>query len=275
VTELSAVVVLHDSEPELRRLLASIDAHLPGRVELVVVDTGSADGGAAVAREWGATVVDLPDNPGFGPANNAGVAHVSHDVTALLNPDVELLDDGLLELTEAARATDALHFPRLLNPDGTVQDTAHPPPGTWREVARALLPHRAVSQPYATGDGVGWVIAAAVVARTQTLRRLGPFDPDAFMFYEDMDLCLRADVPLALKTGVVLRHEGGHSTGPAKIADEARRRRAVVEQNLGRAALRRDDLAQALTFARTAAWKPRSRAQLKALRDARRGSTPA
>ena len=275
MTDFSAVIVLHDSERHLRKLLASLDAHLPGRVEVIAVDTGSRDRGAAIARDWGATVVDLPDNPGFGAANNAGVARASHDVTALLNPDVELLDAGLASLAEAARERDALHFPRLLNPDGSVQDSAHPAPGTWREVARALLPHRVVAQPYATARGVGWVIAAAVMARTTTLRRLGPFDPDAFLFYEDMELCLRADVPLVLRTDVALRHEGGHSTGESRIAEEARRRRAVIATQLGPRALRRDDLAQALSFARTAAWKPRSRAQLQALREARRGSTAA
>ena len=28
-----------------------------------------------------------------------------------------------------------------------------------------------------------------------TLRALGPFDADAFLFYEDLDLCLRARAP--------------------------------------------------------------------------------
>ena len=46
----SVVVVLHDSAAELRALLASIDAHLPARPQLIVVDSGSTDDGAARAR---------------------------------------------------------------------------------------------------------------------------------------------------------------------------------------------------------------------------------
>ena len=42
----TAVVVLHDSEPELRALLASIARHLDESPQLVVVDSGSRDGGA-------------------------------------------------------------------------------------------------------------------------------------------------------------------------------------------------------------------------------------
>src|SRR5207247_6527411 len=42
----SAVVVIHDSGPELARLLDSIARHLDPAPELIVVDTGPADGGA-------------------------------------------------------------------------------------------------------------------------------------------------------------------------------------------------------------------------------------
>ncbi|HEX5924192.1 MAG TPA: hypothetical protein VFY45_10200, partial [Baekduia sp.] len=58
----------------------------------------------------------------------------------------------------------------------------------------------------------------------------------------------------------------------------AARRRAVVRANLGRRALALDDAAQALTFATHAAARTvlrrdaaRERAQLRALRSARRG----
>ena len=42
-------------------------------------------------------------NPGFGAGNNAGIELVREPVTALVNPDVELLDDGLARLAELAR----------------------------------------------------------------------------------------------------------------------------------------------------------------------------
>ena len=266
---ISVVTVIHNSAEHLTRLLASLDQHLP-QAQVIVADSGSSDDGAQIARDAGAEILDLPDNPGFGPANNAGVARARHDVTALLNPDVELLDDGLQRL--AARTTDGtLLFPRLLNPDGSVQDTAHPLPGTTGEILRAFLPHRLAPQPYRAESTreIGWAIAAAVVARTATLRALGPFDPQAFMFYEDLDLCLRAD-RCELHPDVALRHVGGHSTGPDRLSVEATRRREVIGERLGAKALRRDDLAQALTFLRAGARSRRAREQLAALRVARR-----
>jgi N-acetylglucosaminyl-diphospho-decaprenol L-rhamnosyltransferase len=289
----TAVVVIHDSERELAALLDSLDRHLPAAPELVVVDTGSRDRGPELARARGAEVVSLPDNPGFGPANNAGVARASHEVTALLNPDVELLDAGLLDLVERAAARDALVVPRLLEADGSVQRSAHPLPGRLGSLVPAvvhppLLPRglREGAEPWRAERPrtVGWAIAACLVARTATLRALGPFDPATFLFFEDLDLCLRAraaGVPTELHPEVRLRHAGGHATerrfGGEPHDLQAGRRRDVVRARLGRRALALDDLAQALTFATRAAGRTvvgrdssRQRAQLRALWRARR-----
>jgi len=292
----TAVVVLHDSEPELRALLDSIARHLAAPPQLVVVDGGSSDGGAARAREHGAEVVELPGNPGFGAASNAGLAHARHDVAVLLNPDCELIDGSLAALAALARARPhALHAPRLLNRDGSVQRSAHPLPGTPgalipalvhppllpRELRERAEPHRA-----RTPRTVGWAIAACLAAHTGTLRGLGPFDPAVHLFAEDMDLCLRArraGIPTVLHPELRLRHAGGHATlrhgEPYELL--ARRRRETVGRTLGRRAQRLDDLAQALTFAtRTAGHTllggdaERPRRQLVALRRAGGLPTP-
>jgi N-acetylglucosaminyl-diphospho-decaprenol L-rhamnosyltransferase len=288
---LSIVTVLHQSAPELPRLLGSIDAHLHPRPEIVAVDSGSTDGGADLAREAGAEVIVLEGNLGFGAATNTGVRQARNDVTALLNPDCELLDGSLAELAARAATTDALLVPRLLDPDGSPQRSAHPLPGRPASLLRAVLPGPALPQPHRARRtrAVGWAIAACLVARTELLQRLGPFDPDAFLFYEDLDLCLRAreaGVPTVLHPDVRVRHLGGRSTERAFGAEpfelQARRRREVVGARLGRGALRVDDAAQALTFGLRAAVgrdRRRSVAALNALRAARadqrtmRGST--
>jgi GT2 family glycosyltransferase len=290
---LTLVVVIHDSRADLERLLATVERHLDPAPEIVVVDSGSRDGGAQSARAAGAQVIELGANPGFGAANNAGVARAHGEVCALVNPDVELLDGGLARLAELAGGPPALLVPRLLNPDGTVQRSAHPRPGTPTALIPALvhprvLPRRARehADPWRAEQPrpVGWAIAACVVARSALLRRLGPFDPEAFLFYEDLDLCLRAaemGVPTLLRPDVALLHRGGHSTGPAYGGEPhellARRRREVIRARLGARALRLDDLAQGLTFATRAAGRlglgreaRRPYAQLAALRAARR-----
>jgi N-acetylglucosaminyl-diphospho-decaprenol L-rhamnosyltransferase len=292
VTGFAIVTVIHDSAPDLARLLDSVERHLHPPPPVIVVDSGSSDDGPILARERGARVIALDDNRGFGAGSNAGLELVKEPVTALVNPDVELPDGGLARLAGEAGGTDALLAPRLLNSDGSVQDSAHPPPGRLEGLVPALLPRpllpgrlRERYEPWRSDRPrpVGWAVAACLVARTALLRRLGPFDPDAFLFYEDMELCLRArreGVPTLLRPDVALRHRGGASVGPAlggaDLAMRARRRRAVVAQE-GRVPLLLDDIVEAATYATRAAAKRLTgrggeieTARLRALREARR-----
>jgi N-acetylglucosaminyl-diphospho-decaprenol L-rhamnosyltransferase len=292
----TVVVVLHDSAAELAVLLRSIDVHLSERPQLVVVDTGSPDGGAERAATWGAEVVQRRDNPGFGAASNAGLERARHDASVLLNPDCELLDGSLSALAALARSCPrALHAPRLLHADGTVQRSAHPLPGTVGALAGAalhppLLPRgmRERIEPWRAGRArtVGWAIAACLAGETRALRRLGPFDPTAHLFAEDMELCLRAraaGMPTVLHPRLRVRHAGGHAVMRAGEPFEllAARRRAVVGAIRGDRALALDDAAQALTFASRAVGHAvlggdvrRPARQLVALARARWGETP-
>jgi GT2 family glycosyltransferase len=264
----TVVVVLHDSAAELAVLLRSIEARPGERPQLVVVDTGRDDGGAALAAQRGADVLERRENPGFGAACNAGVERARHEACVLLNPDCELLDDSLAALAALCLAYPrALHAPRLLDADGGVQRSAHPVPGTVGALAGAalhppLLPQslRFRLEPYRAERPrtVGWAVGACLAGATATLRGLGPFDPDAHLFAEDMELCLRAraaGVPTVLHPQLRLRHTGGHSTRrdgePYELL--ARRRRAVVGATRGARAATLDDLAQGLTFASRAA----------------------
>jgi GT2 family glycosyltransferase len=186
----------------------------------------------------------------------------------LLNPDCELLDGSLGLLAGwAAAVPGALHAPRLLDPDGSVQRSAHPLPGTVGALLAAplhppLLPPsvRERVEPYRADRPrtVGWAIGACLAGTTEALRRLGPFDPTVHLFAEDMELCLRAraaGMPTVLHPELRIRHAGGHATLRAGEPFEllTRRRRAVVGATRGEVALRLDDAAQALTFASRAA----------------------
>jgi GT2 family glycosyltransferase len=253
----AAVVVLHRSRTELATLLATVPSP-----QLVVVDTGPDDGGAELARQHGATVIERRDNPGFGAACNAGLDHVTEPVTVLLNPDTEDIRGDIARLAHRAHAK-GLHAPRLV-PE---QRSVHPLPGTWGAFLPALLPvHPVRAEPFRAQRPrtVGWAVAACLAGQTRLLR----FDERIFMWAEDMDLCLRArqdGVRTFFHPDLEVRHTGRHSVADEPFAALARNRREVIERNLGRAARRRDDAAQLLTFA-ARAWKgPRERAQLHTL----------
>jgi GT2 family glycosyltransferase len=260
----SVVVVAHRSRRELETLLPA----LPGGAEVIVVDTDGSAAGLDRVR-----IVERHDNPGFGPANNAGVAQATHDVCVLLNPDIVASPGAAAQLAVLAAGRGALVVPRLRNADGSIQRSAFALPGRPSGVLTALTPGPLRREPWRARAPrvVGWALAAALAAPTELLRRLGPFDPDAFLFYEDMDLCLRAraaGIPTVLHPEVELIHTGGHSYGTAPSDLLARRRREVVGANLGARAVRLDDAAQIAEFA-ARSWRGRDRARLRAVLDAR------
>ena len=287
---LSIITVIHDSAGPLQRLLGSLALLGSPAPEVICVDSGSSDDGPAVAARAGATVISLDGNPGFGAACNAGVAAAGGPACVLLNPDTRLVDDGLLRLADIASRSRAILAPRLLNPDGSLQRSAHPVPGGPGAVARAFVPPRLLPtplavrlEPFRSGVPVvvGWAIGACLVASTRLFRELGPFDPEAFLYAEDMDLCLRAraaGAPVVYRPDVEVIHEGGHSTETAikelpRLEMQARRRREVVDSQLGAPAVRRDDIAETATYGLRALVGRRrgeNLAKLRALREAQK-----
>ena len=271
MTGFAAVVVLHRSRAELAQLLPTLHAD-----QLIVVDAGPDDGGAQLARDHGAELIERRDNPGFGAANNLALERVRQPVTILLNPDVIVHGDALERLTERTHRP-GLHAPRLLDADGSVQRSAHPLPGTLGALLPALIhppllprPIRDRAEPHRADAPrtVGWAIAACLAARTPMPR----FDPAIHLFAEDMDLCLRArahGLPTHYHPDIAVTHTGRHSVGDEPFQTLARERRNAIARTRGRTARRLDDAAQLLTFATRALAKhphnERERAQLDAL----------
>ena len=137
------MTVTHNSERELEALLASVDRHLPG-VRVIVVDNGSSDRSVEVARgRRSVTAVSLDAQPGLRRRRATAAWRRSRArAVAFVNPDVELLDDSLLELaSEALRADrpERLLAPRVLNGDLSDQDSVHPRPASAADLVRALV----------------------------------------------------------------------------------------------------------------------------------------
>jgi GT2 family glycosyltransferase len=219
------------------------------------------------------------------------VAAAKEPVTVLLNPDVELVD-GSLALLADGLAGDEIRAPLVLKPDGSRQDSAQAEPASPQAAAIALVPPVLMPPPLrraacpwtdVSPRKVGWAVACCLLARTDTLRRLGPFDERTFLYGEDLDLGLRAaDAGVAtwFRPDARVIHHGAHSTSVSFGGEPyellARRRREVVRERRGARATRVDDLLQLATFANRLTLKRlarrdgrREREQLQALRSAR------
>jgi GT2 family glycosyltransferase len=225
---ITAVVVNFNGGERLRQCLASLGAPRPD-LEVVLVDNGSSDGSLAMVREEFPYVRVLAQtaNLGFGAANNLAAATTSGEALLLLNADAWLEPDALTILARRLAADDrlALVAPRLVYPDGRRQFSWSPERGVLGEAMQRLRnPHEGSAWAHgrlalalARLAGRPWFTAACVLVRTAAFRGVGGFDEGFFMYFEDVDLCVRlraAGWRLAEEPAAVARHAGGFARHP-------------------------------------------------------------
>ena len=90
----------------LERCLRALEVD-PSRKRVIVVDNASGDGTVEIVREsFGAvTLVELPENLGFGRAVNAGVRAGTAEAIVLINNDV-LVEPGFVGAITSPLAQD-------------------------------------------------------------------------------------------------------------------------------------------------------------------------
>lgn len=127
--EVSLCMIVRDEEATLARCLASI---APSVSEIVVVDTGSADGTRDVAKAFGALVVCAPWRNDFAAARNVALAFATMPWILALDADEEWApagneDGGALRrfLAERAEREGKLGYNALIESDIGAEPSVH------------------------------------------------------------------------------------------------------------------------------------------------------
>jgi GT2 family glycosyltransferase len=214
--DVAIVIVNHEARESLVECLTSLPAATPGlRTEVFVVDNASRDGSAElVSRRFpGIKLIASEENLGFARACNLAIARTQAPFILLLNPDTVCRPAAvtkLLHLLES-RPRAAAVGPRLVYPDGTLQASAFRIPTllvectdtlgfmrilpqAWLQRAsllQGLLPASGHFDPHDTTRRVDFVIGACLLLRRAALQEVGPIDESFFLYYEEIDLCLR------------------------------------------------------------------------------------
>ena len=168
---------------------------------IVVVDNGSIDGSEGVLRgRW--TDVDFLQtgaNLGYSGGNNAGIRHaLAHGAAYiwLLNNDARVAPDALTYMVDVLDRQPAvgivgakvyyLDRPEVILSAGGAVDLERG--GAVRHIGGERNDDGAYDAPAA----VDWVAGCSMMVRREVFASIGPFDDNYFLYFEDVDLCLRA-----------------------------------------------------------------------------------
>jgi len=205
---LSIIVVSYNTREFICSCLNSIKKCLDGLTyEIIVVDNHSVDGSCQLIHE------DFPDlllmenreNLGFAKAVNRGYKKTGGKYLLILNPDVEILPgsiDKMIHFLEEYPETGLL-LPKLLNPDGSLQFSCRTfynflillfrrtPLGKVFPNHRIIRKHLMMDWDHREPREVDWGLGACMLLRKEALGGQDIFDGRFFLYFEDVDLCLR------------------------------------------------------------------------------------
>jgi GT2 family glycosyltransferase len=206
--DVSIVIVSFNTLAVLRECLLSVYRETGAlRVQTIVVDNSSTDGSPEmVAQEFpGVELIVSKINLGFGGANNLAFEVARGRYVVLLNSDA-FLTEGSLQRSVAHMDADpkaGLGGGRLVGRDGSQQPSARMFPTVLNDliVLSGLASKFPRSRFFGRFDrtwadeadpaSVDWVPGAYSIIRAEALQASGPFDPRFFLYYEEVDLCMR------------------------------------------------------------------------------------
>jgi GT2 family glycosyltransferase len=236
-SSVAAVIVNFNSGNALASTIDSLHAGFSGlRWEALIVDNGSSDGSERAALDRDHVSLLRQQNVGFAAGVNTGISATTSAFVLVLNPDCRLTPGCVLALLGELQkhSTCAVIGPKILDPDGTLQESARGDPNMltglfgrttllsrWFPNSKVVRRNLAAgaSDPAVPSRRVDWVSGACMLARREALAAVKNFDEAYFLFWEDADLCRRlrnVGWETRYMPGATVVHEVGQSSRNAR-----------------------------------------------------------
>lgn len=209
--DLSFVILTWNSQRYLQKCFDSIIARCRQEqltFEIIVVDNGSSDDSLSVfgryKKEYPDTfvLILLSTNTGTTYSRNLGLKRAQGRYLCILDSDTEFGEGQLGQVLQRLDQKNQIGIvaPRLLYPDGTVQNSVKKFPAFWQKLSK--LPKALLRIPVPNADfyrdfpftaerSVDSAISACWFFRRELVEQVGLLDEKIFYSPEDLDYCLR------------------------------------------------------------------------------------
>lgn len=231
---LDIITVNWNSKGHLGNCLRSISSSITEGFRLnrvIVVDNASIDGSLNGIEDISVPleIIRNPDNLGFAAACNVGARESEAEYLLFLNPDAVLYPDSLRKsisfMENPENAGIGICGVQMLEENGEVARSCLRFPTMWSFVKHSMglskfFPHLFPSffmweWDHKAGRKVDHVIGAFFLVRRAVFELLNGMSEVFFLYYEDLDFCLRAKVAgwnSYYLADVQIRHVGGGVT---------------------------------------------------------------
>ncbi|MCX7735126.1 MAG: glycosyltransferase [Candidatus Kapabacteria bacterium] len=238
--DISIIIVNYNVKDFLYQCLKSIfESSHSLKIETIVVDNNSSDGSVDFLEPLFPNVqfIRLKENIGFGKANNIGFEIAKGKYFLLLNPDTVIGEKTLQTMFEFMENHSEVGISgcKVLNPDGTFQLACRRGfPTPWASFCKLfglqkIFPKSKLfaqyNQTFRSIDETYYIdsiMGAFMFIRREVIEQIGGFNPDYFMYGEDIDLCYRSS-KAGWKTAYV------HSTSIFHYKGESTKRSSIDE----------------------------------------------
>lgn len=240
--QLSVIIVNWNVKQLLSDCLRSLLTAEQGvELEIIVIDNHSTDGSVEMIKQEFPQVklITSETNLGFAVANNLGLKSAIGDYLMLLNPDTVVPAGSLKALVEYLQAHPEVGIvgPHIMNPDGTTQPSVRGNPTGQNQLfvilkqinvlpwLPSLRSYLRTDFDYSQTQSVDQLMGAALCFPKTLLTKIGPLDEQFFLWFEEVDYCLRAKqagLQIIYLATSQITHRGGASFGQRLTMDKQR-----------------------------------------------------
>jgi GT2 family glycosyltransferase len=234
----SVIIVSYNNRNDLAECLPSLISQSYANKELIIVDNASVDGTVAFVREQFPDVilVESKSNLGYAEGNNLGFRHSHGDYLVIVNPDTVAQRDWLKELVRplendpdiSLTSSKILLYDRRDNINTCANITHY----SGLDFCNGF---RDPAARFENDEEVGAVSGCSFAIRRSVFERLNGFDPDFFMYMEDIDISWRARLAghkILLAPSSIIYHKFSMKVHPRKMFFLERNRYLLIAKNL-------------------------------------------
>jgi len=249
-----SIIIVNYKTPELLKdcIVSVIEKTININYEIIVVDNNSNDGSEEIISNYFPNVhyIQSGSNLGFGKANNLGLKKALGRNVFFLNSDTLLMNNAINILSEYLDNHDKVGLcgGNLFDLKSNYIHSFSPYfPGIYNELdailsfrlSKILNRDRKQFNPTNKTLKVAYICGADMMVKKTVLEKVGGFDPDFFLYFEETELCHRISKESfeihSVPDAKIIHLEGGsQSTSKAKLTFYNKSRKLYYKKRYSR-----------------------------------------